>query len=282
MRSAVVSPLLGFNNNFRHKGRTFHIQTEDSGLKHPHIISHLFMDGGRIVKSVKTSYAEHVNNERVRDIVKEMMKQQHKAMMIALRDGQFDEHIAQIVSGAASMRPPVPSSPPSVPGTSGSAPPRGEPSAHRAVSSATPRPSPPSGLQLDLTALSASAKVEGARSGAPVSELPPPPENLFRDRTATGRHRAVQDPTLNAERDPSPSAPVVGGDGPPPVRPRQPSISDSASATAPVHRYASARPPPIFAPAGSPSAKPDEARERSLDEVILSFLAEDFADEESR
>ena len=42
------SPLLGFNNNFKHKGSVYHIQTEDSGVKHPHIITHLFADGGRI------------------------------------------------------------------------------------------------------------------------------------------------------------------------------------------------------------------------------------------
>ena len=48
------SPLLGYNNNVRHKNRVFHIQTEDSGVNHPHIITHLFMDGGRILKSVKT------------------------------------------------------------------------------------------------------------------------------------------------------------------------------------------------------------------------------------
>ena len=45
------SPLLGYNNNVRHKGRVFHIQTEDSGVNHPHIITHLFADGGRILKS---------------------------------------------------------------------------------------------------------------------------------------------------------------------------------------------------------------------------------------
>ena len=51
--SKVQSPLLGYNNNVRHKNRQFHIQTEDSGVNHPHIITHLFMDGGRILKSVK-------------------------------------------------------------------------------------------------------------------------------------------------------------------------------------------------------------------------------------
>jgi len=62
------SPLLGYNNNVRHKNRVFHIQTEDSGIKHPHIITHLFMDGGRILKSLKTSYAEHVGVEGMSDI----------------------------------------------------------------------------------------------------------------------------------------------------------------------------------------------------------------------
>src|SRR4029078_4005348 len=88
------SALLGYNNNVRHKNRVFHIQTEDSGVKHPHIITHLFMDGGRILKSVKTSYAEQLGAEgmpdSVRESVRQMMKEQHKAMFIALRDGQFD------------------------------------------------------------------------------------------------------------------------------------------------------------------------------------------------
>lgn len=84
------SPLLGYNNNVRHKGRVFHIQTEDSGVHHPHIITHLFMDGGRILKSVKKSYAEHVGSDGMSEVVRQMMKEQHKAMFIALRDGQFD------------------------------------------------------------------------------------------------------------------------------------------------------------------------------------------------
>jgi hypothetical protein len=88
--SKAPSPLLGYNNNVRHKNRVFHIQTEDSGIKHPHIITHLFMDGGRILKSIKRSYAEHVGSENMSDTVRAMMKEQHKSMLIALRDGQFD------------------------------------------------------------------------------------------------------------------------------------------------------------------------------------------------
>src|SRR5258705_8348393 len=86
----MQSPLLGFNNNVKHRGKLFHIQTEDSGVRHPHIITHLFMDGGRILKSVKTSYAEHVGKDKLGDVVRQMMKEQHKSMFRALRDGEFD------------------------------------------------------------------------------------------------------------------------------------------------------------------------------------------------
>ena len=79
------SPLLGFNNNFKHKGAVYHIQTEDSGIKHPHIITHLFADGGRILKSIKTSYATYLSEANYAEIVRSMMKEQHKAMIVALR-----------------------------------------------------------------------------------------------------------------------------------------------------------------------------------------------------
>ena len=52
------SPLLGYNTNVRHLGKLYHIQTEDSGVRHPHVITHLFADGGRIIASKKTTYAE--------------------------------------------------------------------------------------------------------------------------------------------------------------------------------------------------------------------------------
>jgi hypothetical protein len=86
----MQSPLLGFNNNVKHRGRLFHIQTEDSGVRHPHVITHLFMDGGRILKTVKTSYVQHVGSDRLSEVVRDLMKEQHKMMFIALRDGQFD------------------------------------------------------------------------------------------------------------------------------------------------------------------------------------------------
>ena len=86
----MKSPLLGFNNNVRHKGRVFHIQTEDSGVKHPHIITHLFADGGRILKTTKTSYAELLEDPGMAEKVRAMMQEQHKTMFVSLRDGSFE------------------------------------------------------------------------------------------------------------------------------------------------------------------------------------------------
>ncbi|TAK18231.1 MAG: hypothetical protein EPO40_38355 [Myxococcaceae bacterium] len=85
------SPLLGYNTNIRHKGKVFHIQTEDSGVLKPHVMTHLFADGGRILKSLKTSYAQLLETEDLSSQVKKLMQDQHKAMFLALREGQFDE-----------------------------------------------------------------------------------------------------------------------------------------------------------------------------------------------
>src|SRR5580704_7793072 len=106
MSPKPTSPLLGYNNNVRHKGKVFHVQTEDSGIKYGHIITQLFMDGGRILKSVKTSYAEYIASDRRGEIVREMMKQQHKAMFIALRDGRFDPAI-EASGGDVAAHPPT-------------------------------------------------------------------------------------------------------------------------------------------------------------------------------
>ncbi len=87
----VQSPLLGYNTNVRHKGKVFHIQTEDSGIQKPHVMTHLFADGGRILKSQKTGYAHLLETDDLEKQVKKLMQDQHKAMFIALREGQFDE-----------------------------------------------------------------------------------------------------------------------------------------------------------------------------------------------
>jgi hypothetical protein len=86
---------IGFNNNIRAKDQVFHIQTEDSGLNNPHVITHLFADGGRVIKSHKRIYAAAIDTEAdIGAYVRQLMKAQHLEMVFALRDGRFDDILA--------------------------------------------------------------------------------------------------------------------------------------------------------------------------------------------
>jgi hypothetical protein len=85
---------VGFNNNVKYQGAVYHVQTEDSGLDKPHIITHLFADGGRIIKTHKREYASEVDREDVATFVRTLMKGQHMEMLLKLREGNFDEVIA--------------------------------------------------------------------------------------------------------------------------------------------------------------------------------------------
>src|SRR5512136_1630804 len=82
--------VVGFNHNIKHKGKAYHIQTEDSGLENPHIITHLFV-GGNILASKKTSYADITGAENLAQVVRELMEEQHKEMLRNLINGVYDD-----------------------------------------------------------------------------------------------------------------------------------------------------------------------------------------------
>jgi hypothetical protein len=92
-------PLLGYNTNVRHHGNLFHIQTEDSGVDHPHIITHLFVEG-TILATMKRTYEDVLTEAEWETKVRAMMKDQHRNMFIELRDGVHDETAARIFGTA--------------------------------------------------------------------------------------------------------------------------------------------------------------------------------------
>lgn len=252
--SKAPSPLLGYNNNVRHKNRTFHIQTEDSGVKHPHIITHLFMDGGRILKSLKTSYAEHIGETKMADTVRQMMKDQHKSVFIALRDGQYDPLIDAALGLAPAAEVPPAAASPSV----------------DAPKRKSQRP-PASGRTIPAPA----PEDMGPSDSVPrphISDLPPPPANLFAKAPATETRYRSQ----GAPEDHVPSR--KGSSRSPSGRPAR-----RSSAPPSAGRYGSTRPASIFGASRSPKAASifgeDLISDKSLDEVILSYLAEDLETE---
>jgi hypothetical protein len=94
--------VVGFNHNVMYKGAVFHIQTEDSGINNPHIITLLYR-GGTILASKKTSYADIIKIENLDQVVEELMKEQHKEMLRNLKAGRFDER----AFGSPSTTPPA-------------------------------------------------------------------------------------------------------------------------------------------------------------------------------
>jgi hypothetical protein len=87
--------ILGFNHNVVYKGEVFHVQTEDSGINNPHIITLLYR-GGVILCSKKTSYADILRMDNFESVVEELMKAQHKELMRRLKSGEFDERAFSI------------------------------------------------------------------------------------------------------------------------------------------------------------------------------------------
>jgi len=268
MSPKPTSPLLGYNNNVRHKGKVFHVQTEDSGVKYGHIITQLFMDGGRILKSVKTSYAEYVDSERRAEIVREMMKQQHKAMFIALRDGSFDAFIEGSGSGAVVA-----------------------PSASRAAPQIESTTVPTLRPRVDATISEAAIAGADAAVSYPPSELSLPPGLARASRSPTPATPTIKmlapafpaaavappTPARPAAAPPLPTPPAAPAAPPALVAPRSVRPPGPASAPPASSRYAMTRPAAIFGHSrpqrGRSVFGDDLVNDKSLDEVILSYLA---------
>jgi len=202
--------VVGYNHNIKHAGKLFHVQTEDSGLDNPHVITHLFV-GGNIIASKKTSYADIAGADNLAEVVRELMEEQHKEMLRNLINGVYDG----VQEGQAAQ-----------------------------------------------ARVYAPGQVVAAPA-APASRAPAAPATPPR-AAASG----------------APGAPAARAPAPPAARPAAP-VAARPPAAAP-------RPPPRPAPAVRPTAAvrddastvfgEDLISEKSLDEVILSYLAEDMGE----
>ncbi|MEJ2491185.1 MAG: hypothetical protein P8Y84_06150, partial [Desulfuromonadales bacterium] len=63
--------VVGFNHNVHYQGVMYHVQTEDSGIRSPHIITLLYR-GGTILASQKTSYADITKIDNLEHVVEEL------------------------------------------------------------------------------------------------------------------------------------------------------------------------------------------------------------------
>jgi hypothetical protein len=79
--------LVGYNTNISYRGTVYHVQTEDSGVRNPHIITLLY-DKGTILARKKTTYADIAESPDYEEKVRELMKEQHKSMIKELIHGK--------------------------------------------------------------------------------------------------------------------------------------------------------------------------------------------------
>ena len=86
--------ITGVNSDVRYRGVAFHVQTEDSGRDHPHVISHLY-HGGSILASEKNDYADQLDAEGLDEHVRGIVEQQHRSLLRNLAAGHFDAVLEQ-------------------------------------------------------------------------------------------------------------------------------------------------------------------------------------------
>ena len=77
--------IFGYNTDVKAGDTVYHVQTEDRGEKHPVIDSVIYM-GGRIVDRRRTSYQP---GETTPEQLQEMVKQQHRELVEAIRGGTY-------------------------------------------------------------------------------------------------------------------------------------------------------------------------------------------------
>ena len=81
--------LAGINQNITHNGEPYHIQTEDGGRKNPVITTVLFKEGV-VVTTRKTPYSDILKSDKCELVVKEIMNEQHGAVVRELKQGRFE------------------------------------------------------------------------------------------------------------------------------------------------------------------------------------------------
>lgn len=240
------APQLGFNNNVKHNGRVFHIQTEDSGIHHPHITTHLFADGGRILRTERTEYRELLNSPELVPLLRARMKEQHRAMFTALRQGQLDHLIESSSKSSGSLSVPAAAAARARserPKGTTPTPPR---AARTSVSDRTPAPAP------------------GRATPTPARARSAPPRNSTTQPRPSAAPRAKSRPN-NAR-------PM----GAPPQPPSEKSSEKSSHSSSGGHNAVRPSLPGANEMSLFGSAK---VNEQSLDDIILSYISEDLEGE---
>jgi hypothetical protein len=89
----IIPMLTGFNTNVPYKGKTFHVQTEDTGESSATVTTLLYYQG-TILSRKSFTYKEQLGDADWKDKVSAMMKQQHITMIKELLSGAHSKEEA--------------------------------------------------------------------------------------------------------------------------------------------------------------------------------------------
>lgn len=84
--------MTGYNTEVKHRGVTFHVQTQDVGPR-VKCIESLIYKSGKLLSSRKTFYASLLGNPDWRDKIQKMMEDQHYTVLKEIVEGKFDHYL---------------------------------------------------------------------------------------------------------------------------------------------------------------------------------------------
>jgi len=172
--------IVGFNHNVNYRGVAFHVQTEDSGLKNPQLVTLLYY-GGTIIASQKTVYADILKVDNLDQVVEDLAKEQHKGMLRKLTKGEFDQRIIDL------------GIPLSLSAAGGQQIQASQPAAE------------PSGKPLPAPAAEAPSQSPAAAGGGAKSVSPSPSPEGAKSQAKTGHAKIVEEPIVDKFRKPKPA-----------------------------------------------------------------------------
>jgi hypothetical protein len=282
----------GYNHNIRYRDQVFHVQTEDSGPRNPVFVTHLFI-GGTILATNKSSYADVVQQPGFEDELRTRMQEQHKAMLRNLISGNMDHVIGHLWADAAapeaSPADTAPLSPPPVLPVAPAVPPPPPPEARPAARVPT---IPVSGTPRVAPAHTSTVSTHAGSAGIPAEIVSPLPVGERVAPLSVPHAPVAPRPAIPAQ----PVRPVLRGSSvsappqAPPlvaVAPRPSEGFASRSPPTPAAAPAQAPPTPAVggpiptypgAPLGGANPFGGIVSDKSLDDVILRYLAAELED----
>ena len=78
----------GINSDIDYNGKLYHVQTEDGGINNPIILTRIFCSGV-LVTTRKTSYVYLLDMDGFKDVVENLMREQHNEMIQEIQNGKM-------------------------------------------------------------------------------------------------------------------------------------------------------------------------------------------------